>query len=216
MAKAKQPVNITDGVGIGIEFDALIDEEAAFESDVPTYPVERGFEISDGIIIKPQRLSMTLFVGISVTWVSRFGSNIMRAQEVEQKLKELYFRREPVTVVTTDGKYENMAITSVTFRKSVEVGYAKEFPISFQEVRITQTQTTAIPAGYGRSGATGVNAGAANVTMSQTPPGSTPPNGFSNWDSGASVLYNLTYGGGLKEIAGGAGDLIGSFIGGGG
>lgn len=204
MLQAKQPVNIE-----GIEFDALIDEDVTLEADVPSYPVEKGFEISDGIILKPQKLSMTLFVGISVTWVSRLGTNIMRAQEVEQRLKELYFKRQPVTIITSDSKYTNMAITNISFRKSLETGYSREFPISFQEVRVTQSQTTTIPDSYGRSGATGVNAGTANITVSQTPPGKKVET--DGEQSKATILYEWTYGGGLANV----GNMIDGLINGG-
>jgi len=200
MAKAKQPVNIS-----GIEFDALIDEDLTLDADVPSYPVEKGYEISDGIILKPKRLSMTLFVGLSVTWFSKFGSNLTRAREVKQKLMELYFKRRPVTVRTSSDRYENMAITTISFRKSLEIGYALEIPIDFREVHITQSETAAIPDIYG---ATGVNAGTANITVSQTPPGAAG-NTDENQSKG-SILYNLAKMAGFFGGDGSDGDLLGA------
>ena len=44
MARARQPVNIN-----GITFDALIDESQTLEADIPAYPTEAGFEVSDRI-----------------------------------------------------------------------------------------------------------------------------------------------------------------------
>jgi hypothetical protein len=67
MARATQPVTVD-----GIEFDALIDESKTYEADVSTYPVEKGFEVSDTIILKPLTLSMTLYLtNTPVTWRAR-------------------------------------------------------------------------------------------------------------------------------------------------
>ena len=49
MARAKQPVSVDD-----IEFDALIDSEEGYEADVPEYPTERGFSVSDTIVLKAE------------------------------------------------------------------------------------------------------------------------------------------------------------------
>ena len=46
MARAKQPVSVDD-----IEFDALIDSEEGYEADVPEYPTEKGFSVSDTIVV---------------------------------------------------------------------------------------------------------------------------------------------------------------------
>ena len=181
MAKAKQPVNIE-----GIEFDALIDSENAFEAEVPSFPVEKGYEVSDGIILRPQKLSMTLLVGVSVTWRGRLSGGILRIPEVEARLKELYYKRKLITVVTSENIYRNMAIESISFNKSKEAGYTREIPINLKEVTVTHMQTAAIPASYGRSGATGENAGAASVTAASVP--SEAADGEQNR---STILYNL-------------------------
>ena len=49
MARAKQPVCVDD-----IEFDALIDSEEGYEADVPEYPTEKGFSVSDTIVLKAE------------------------------------------------------------------------------------------------------------------------------------------------------------------
>lgn len=64
MARAKQPVSVDD-----IEFDALIDSEEGYEADVPEYPTEKGFSVSDSIVLKADTLNMTLYVtDTPVTW----------------------------------------------------------------------------------------------------------------------------------------------------
>ena len=186
MARAKQPVQI-DGIG----FDALIDETKTYEADVPAYPVERGFEVSDTIILKPLSLIMTLFLtNTPVTWKTRHGTSPSRVQDVIKRLEALYFTREPVTVVTSERTYKNMAITSIELKKSLETGSSREIPIIFQEIRVTEAATTTIPASYGRSGTTGTNAGAASTNSNPTTAGG-------SGGSSGSVLHGLATGAGL-------------------
>ena len=163
MARATQPVGIND-----VSFDALIDESGTYSADVPTYPTEAGFDVSDTIILKARTLSMTLFLtNTPVTWRERHGSNPSRVQDVIEQLKALYFAKQPVTVVTTDETFQNMAIVSIELSKNKETGTSREIPISFQEIRVTESRTTTIPDSYGKGGATGKNAGTANVTESK-------------------------------------------------
>lgn len=181
MAKAKQPVSIA-----GIEFDALISEDHGFEATVPEYAVEKGFSVSDAIIIGAETLSMTLYVtDTPVTWLSRHGAEQGRVDRVCKQLEELFYTAQAVTVVTSDRIYTDMAIESLTISKSLDIGYAREIPISFRKIRITQAATTTIPDSYGKSGTSNAQAGTAN-TSSGTGDGSSSD---TNGDSKASILY---------------------------
>lgn len=189
MARAKQPVSIG-----GIEFDALIDSEEGYEAQVPEYPTEDGFSVSDTIVLKPDKLSMTLFVtDTPVTWRNRHGTG--RTEGVVKQLKEMFFSKQTVMVITSDSVYSDMAITSLSIKKSLETGYAREIPIAMQKVIVTSTSTVTIPASYGKSGATGASAGNANTTgansgSSGNGSGSGSGNGGGS-DSGSrsSILY---------------------------
>ena len=133
MAKAKQPVTVED-----IEFDALIDSDQTLEAQVPEYAVETGYSVSDGIIFGAEKLSMTLFVtNTPVTWYRRHGSDQSRVDTICKKIEELYYKAKPVTIVTSDATYTDMAIETISIRKTLEVGYAREIPISFKKVRKT-------------------------------------------------------------------------------
>ena len=185
MARASQPVSID-----GITFDALIEQTDSLEADVPTYPVEEGFEVSDTIVLKPRTIEMTLFLtNTPVTWKARNGSSPSRVQDVLKRLEDLYFKKMPVTVTTSEKTYTNMAIVSIALTKTKENGTSREIPISFQEIRVTEARTTTIPDSYGKSGTTGANAGSASTTNSSTPPASS--------GSGGSILYGLASGAGL-------------------
>lgn len=181
MAKAKIPVSVN-----GIEFDALISEERTLEATVPEYAVETGFTVSDSIILSPERLNMVLYVtDTPVTWASRHGSGFGRTEKVIKELEQLYFKKAPVRIVTSSKVYTNMAIESLSFSKTVEVGYAREIPISFKKVNFTTSVTTTIPENYGKSGPTGESAGSANTSAESTD-GDKAGEG-----SKSSILYNI-------------------------
>ena len=198
MGKATQPVSIN-----GLEFDALIDESRTLEATVPEYSVESGFSVSDSVILNPEKLSMTLFVtNTPVTWYRRHGASPTRVDNVVKQLEELYFAKEPVTIVTSDATYTSMAIESITISKSLEIGYARQIPISFKKIRVTTAKTTTIPDSYGKSGATAASAGTASTSTGSAGGGSGSGSGSGGGSSGAggssgsngnsksSILYN--------------------------
>ena len=180
--RAIRPVSIG-----GIEFDALIEESLTLEAQVPEYPTEEGFSVSDNITLKPEILSMTLYVtDTPVTWRNRRGhrSGHGRTESVVRRLKNLYFSRRLVSVSTSGATYRSMAITNLSISKSKEVGYAREIPITLQKVVVTSSSTVTIPAGYGKSGATGASAGSANTTAANSGSGGGGKEGGSG-----SILY---------------------------
>lgn len=182
MARAKQPVSIND-----IEFDALIEENLTLEATVPEYSVESGYSVSDAIILSPEKLNMVLFVtDTPVTWHKRHGSERGRTEAIVKRLQEMYYKSTPVTVTTSDKTYTDMAIESISFSKTVEIGYAREIPISFKKIRITKAQTTTIPDSYGKSGITGEQSGTANTTTAQSESNDKDDNGKKS-----SILYNI-------------------------
>lgn len=190
MARAKQPVSVDD-----IEFDALIDSEEGYEADVPEYPTEKGFSVSDTIVLKADTLNMTLYVtDTPVTWRERTGSGSGKTEGVVRRLKDLYFAKKILEVTTTDCVYSNMVITSMNIKKSVEVGYAREIPIAFKKIEVTETATAEIPASYGKSGKTAKAAGKASTTAASTAgsssSGGSSASGSSSISSRGSVLYN--------------------------
>lgn len=194
MPKAKIPVSIN-----GLEFDALIDEDRSLEATVPEYTVESGFTISDSVILGAEKLSMTLFVtNTPVTWAKRHGSNPSRVANVISKLEQLYFGRSPVTIITTDKTFTNMAIESIRFKKTLETGYSREIPISFKKIRVSKATTTTIPDSYGKSGTSGASGGTAGTS---TGSGGGGGSGSDGADSGSgdkgSILWNIANSAGL-------------------
>lgn len=189
-----QPVSVA-----GIEFPAMLDETQTFTSDIPEYPVETGFVISDNITLQPMELPLTLLLSDTpLTWRGRVRS----MSEVESMLKELYFSKTPFTVVTPSGTFESMGITSMQIKRSSENGYNKEVSLSLRQINVTATKTAAIPDSYGKSGATGANAGTASTSAGSTSTGGGSSGGGSGGSgsssgsssgkqSSGSILYNV-------------------------
>lgn len=178
MARAKQPVSID-----GIEFDALLEQSRDYEADVPEYATEKGFSVSDTIILKAETISMTLYVtDTPVTWRNRFGSGGGRVESVVKRLEQLYFAKKVFTVVTSDAVYDNMVLTSMSISKSSDVGYAREIPISLKKIIVTESKTVTIPASYGKSGTSSASAGTASTSSASSNSSSNEKNG--------SILYN--------------------------
>jgi hypothetical protein len=190
MARAKQPVSVG-----GIEFDALLESEEGYEADVPEYPTEAGFNVTDAIILKADTLAMTLFVtDTPVTWRNRTGSYRGKTETVVKRLESLYFAKAPVEVITSDAVYTNMAISNLNIKKTAEVGYAREIPITFKKITVTASATTQIPDSYGKSGSTGKSAGTASTKAASTTASaagsSSSRSGSGSKSGGGSVLYN--------------------------
>ena len=187
-----EPVSIDN-----ITFDALIHADETLNADVPAFPVETGFEVSDTIILSPIQLSMTVYLtNTPVTWRHLHGNNPLRVQEVIDKLKQLYFQKRVITVSTSETDYENMAITSISLPK--KAGSSREISINFQQIRTVEAATATVPANLGRGGTTGVNAGTANTGI-QNIQSNPIEQATQSYNNRGSILYNLASSSGLLD-----------------
>lgn len=155
----------------GIEADALISEEVSYSADIPEYPVEKGYNVSDTIILKPVALSLTLFISDTpATWSGRRGHkpSAGRTKKICKKFEDLYFKRKLVKVVTSDKIYTNMGITSMSISHSKELGYARQISMSLKKVYVTKKKTVKIPKYVLQSGETAANAGKASTSKSSS------------------------------------------------
>lgn len=196
MARKKlKPVSVA-----GIEFDALIDEEKTMTATIPSYPVEEGFSVSDTIILDPISLSMTLYVtNTPVTWLKRHGNSVDRVNKICEQIENLWLEAKLVKVVTPDAIYKNMGISSISIRKSKEIGYAREVSLQMQKIRITKRKTVNIPSYVLKSGETMTNAGTASTSntsskSSTSSIASTVGSSTSNSNSSAKKSQSLLYG----------------------
>lgn len=149
----------------GIEFDALINETKTLTSSIPTYPVENGFSVSDTIINQPIQISMTLYLSNTpVTWLYRHGNSNDRVRYICNLIEQKWFEKSLTKIVTSDTIYTNMGITSVSIKKSSELGYSREISINAQQVRTTNRKIVNIPDYILKAGETMANAGTASTS----------------------------------------------------
>jgi len=130
MSKARIPASLG-----GIEFDCTISRERSYEADIPEYPVEDGYYVSDSIHKKPLSFELVVFVtNMPVTWAKRHaGSN--RVKNTIDSLVELYLSGRLSTLVTPDKVYENMGITKLSVPEEDYVnvgGYNRRIELQLQ------------------------------------------------------------------------------------
>lgn len=187
----------------GIEFDALINETKTLSATIPAYPVEEGFPVSDTIILEPISIQMTLYISNTpVTWLYRHGSSTDRVNKICDLLEQKWLSKQLAKIVTTEAIYKDMGITSISIKKSHDIGYAREISISAQKVIITKRETVEIPSYMLKSGETKADAGTASISTfsSKSTTGSNESNGSENSSDakkGQSILYGAASGLGL-------------------
>ena len=158
MRKATRPAKLND-----IAFDAIVTRETSYEADVPEYPIETGFYVSDAVLRKPITLTVTAFISDSpVTWRDLRSRN--RLTKTLKELENLYFAGELVTFSTSDKVYSSMAITSLTVPETEDMANAVEVSFTLKQIRVTKSRTKTIPADYGLGGTTAESGGTANTS----------------------------------------------------
>lgn len=214
--------NIKNPTQVGsLKVDIVKSFEYTYDQDVTGHPVEIGFEIADHIVNKPLKLTMT--VGISstpVTWFYKNGWGEKKFANGLQLLEEIRDKKEPVTIIRPEKKYDNMVMTSCRVSKqdsSKSIIYAD---LAFQQIVKVTTQTTAIPenvvtasqeenagetaanAGAGKTSSVDVGGGSANI------PGSDGSGGISD-SLGSEAATNKSWlAGGVDSVKSGLGLLF--------
>ena len=104
-----------------IALDVLVSENLKLPSDVTKYPVETGGEeISDHITQGNEELSITGSIASSSSELFAFSFAPCTSKFIDaiSKLRSMHKDRQPITVITGLGKYENMAFTSLSIIRS--------------------------------------------------------------------------------------------------
>ena len=157
MSKATVPASLG-----GVEFDCTISRERSYEADVPEYPVEDGYYVSDSILKKPLVIEVTAFItNMPVTWAKRHSGN-NRVKTVIDELLNIYLSGTLVRFVTPDKVYENMAITKLGIPED-EFLNAVEITTSLKEVTVT-TANVMVVSSYDYSGSSADSAGSTATT----------------------------------------------------
>lgn len=164
--------NIKNPTQVGsLKVDIVKSFEYTYDQDVTEYPVETGFEIADHIVNKPLKLTMTVGIASSpVTWFWKNGYGAKKFANGLQLLEEIRDKKEPVTIVRPEKKYDNMVMTSCRVSKHDSTKSIIYADLSFMQIVKVTTQTTAIPENVvtasqeENAGETAANVGAADTT----------------------------------------------------
>lgn len=139
--------NIKNPTQVGsLKVDIVKSFEYTYDQDVTEHPVETGFEIADHIVNKPLKLTMTVGIASSpVTWFWKNGYGAKKFANGLQLLEEIRDKKEPVTIVRPEKKYDNMVMTSCRVSKQDSTKSIIYADLSFIQIVKVTTQTTAIP-----------------------------------------------------------------------
>lgn len=143
----------------GIRMDAVVSEAHSNEVRITKNPVEFGADIADNAIIEPIKLNIVgqvtdtplgfAAVGQIIETTSKlFGSSTaegatrsITAYQAFVALKEM---REPIDIQTRLKLYTNMLITNIDVIQDKDSSRMVELRMSFEEIRITNTQVREI------------------------------------------------------------------------
>ncbi len=167
-------------VGV-INFDASLREGHGRTAEVTEHPVEAGANISDHIRKLPDTLDIEavisdhpLFFLASLNADSPISTDVgpvsSRVDAAREELERIMDDGETVDVATTLKTYENMALQSVTFERTMATGNSLAAVMSFKEIVIAQTETIESTPEPETSG----NNQPSNLGT-QSPPPATPP-----------------------------------------
>jgi len=144
----------------GVWFDATMERSRSYSSDVPTYPVEKGFKISDAVLKNPLEITLKAVITEMPLTFRQEGygayANTRHVSRVLEELQEMYYIAEPVSLYTNSGTYDNLVIQSMTFPETTEMVNAVEVSITLKQVRITGNYELD---GYVYEGESGIDAG---------------------------------------------------------
>ena len=121
-----------------LAIDVTVTERHGLASNVTEKPVEDGSVISDTTVLQNARISIT---GILAD--ERTGKSFA---EKWQALQEIRRQRQPFSVVTSLGTYENMIFTAINVDRDVSTAGALFFSADLTQVRIITGQSVNVPA----------------------------------------------------------------------
>jgi hypothetical protein len=120
-----------------LQIDVTVKESHRLPSTVTEKPVEDGSVISDTVVLQNAKLAIS---GIFVD--DRAGKSW---GEKWQALQEIRRQRQPFSVVTSLGVYENMIFTNISTDRDVATAGALFFDADLIQIRIISGQSVRVP-----------------------------------------------------------------------
>lgn len=145
--------------------DAFVSETHQYDSEVTEFPVEQGSAISDNIRPKPVIVTVegivsdtpigrivdarngastdgSAFVGTNdqATAIQRANAQTTPSTDALTAMLAIRDARQPVTIVTTLTRFENMVMTGFSVPRDSTTGAALRFSATFQQITIVSNQ----------------------------------------------------------------------------
>jgi hypothetical protein len=145
MAIGKKP-EIKKTILNGFTVDATVTEDHNYESEVTSYPIEKGADITDHVRARPVTVSMECIVTDTPIGIMRDirSGTTLPSDDILKKLLQMRDAREPITIETSLRKYENMVLQSFSIPRSNTVGDALRFNASFIQIELVTNNRTTI------------------------------------------------------------------------
>jgi hypothetical protein len=138
----------------GFQIDAFINERYSFSNSVTDIPMEDGSHASDHVVENALEIQISGFIGrVEFTaWEGPMsGPSASQAKDPKERIKAAYFEllrlkseRQPVDLVTGLDTYPNMVITSFDIDRNASTGMDLPFEMTFKQIRVIKSETTAI------------------------------------------------------------------------
>lgn len=139
MSAFGSPFVVNTKVG-GIIMDVTLDEDHVYESVITDNPVEDGTVYSDHIILLPGVLNLVARVSdaaIAFLGIPKLAQSI----DAYRELVQLQAKREPFSVVTGIGDYENMVLQNLSVPRTAQDGQSLRFNMRLREILIVGDET---------------------------------------------------------------------------
>lgn len=127
----------------GYRLDANIAEEHQLEADVTEHPVERGADMTDHIRTKQDVVTLESIVSNTpLGEVARLRAlGALPTEDALALLRDIRKTKRIVTIDTTLGRYENMAMQSLHIPRNAGIGtHVLQFRAVFKQVAIRDNQ----------------------------------------------------------------------------
>lgn len=149
-------------------FDALLHADHNSTVTPTQHPVQTGAAISDHAYVEPREISLE----VGMTDVVGGDGSSVRAY---QSFLALMQKREPCTVVTRLGTYQNMLLTSISAPDDYTTMYGLRCTLIFTEIRIVSVATVKVQqtTSGGKTTPTTTSTPTATTTPAKTQPAST-------------------------------------------
>ena len=130
----------------GYLIDAAISEDHAFDSEVTAHPVEDGADVTDHVRARPITITVEGVVTDTPigSAVAERGDDALPSEDAFARIMAIRDAREPVTIETSLGTFDNMVLQAFAVPRSSGNGESLRFRASFVQVQLVTTERTIV------------------------------------------------------------------------